>query len=139
MIEKVQVIVHREPDGRVLLLRRPPARGRVWQTVTGKVHADESHRLAARRELAEETGILAPRRLFRLGFTFEFKTARGTAREEVFVATVPRGTSVLLSEEHEAYRWVRPDVAIGLVAHEGVRTALGFFKELLDDLCVWDD
>src|SRR5580658_5719882 len=42
----------------VLLLRRPPRRGRIWVPVSGKVEpGDASFAVALRRELEEETGI----------------------------------------------------------------------------------
>lgn len=46
------------PPPRVLLLHRVPAKGGGWQPVTGRVEdADADLEAAARRELAEETGL----------------------------------------------------------------------------------
>jgi 8-oxo-dGTP pyrophosphatase MutT (NUDIX family) len=138
-VRKVQVIVRREDDDRVLLLRRPPDRGRHWQTVTGKAKKGERWRRAARRELAEETGIATPLDLSKLGLCFEFETRNGAAHEEVFVATVPRSAAVELSDEHDGYRWCRPEVAAKLVARESIREAIRRYIDWLEDLFGWDD
>ena len=43
-------------DGKTLVLKRAQPFS-FWQSVTGSLHASESHADAARRELAEETGL----------------------------------------------------------------------------------
>ena len=53
--ESVLVVVYAE-DGQVLLLERADRPG-YWQSVTGSLEWGESAASAARRELAEETGI----------------------------------------------------------------------------------
>lgn len=53
--ESVLVLVY-AVSGEVLLLQRNAPFG-FWQSVTGALEAGEDHRTAARRELAEETGL----------------------------------------------------------------------------------
>ncbi len=53
--ESVLVVVYARPD-QVLLLERRDRPG-FWQSVTGSLEPGEAPRDAARRELAEETGL----------------------------------------------------------------------------------
>ena len=75
MIRKVQVIVYtRTPDVAVLLLRRPPEHGHIWQPVTGKLEPDDpGFAEGARRELLEETGIDAAGRVIETDLEFRFQ------------------------------------------------------------------
>jgi len=48
------------PPLELLLFRRPPARGRIWVPVSGKVEpSDQDFRTALCREVEEETGFAA--------------------------------------------------------------------------------
>ncbi|MHB8584844.1 MAG: NUDIX domain-containing protein [Thermoplasmatota archaeon] len=107
----------------VLLLRRKPEIGAGWQPVTGKVEAGETHEEAARRELAEETGLEAER-LEELGLESEFVGYDGRSyRERAFVAVVGPGL-VRVGAEHEEARFVPPAEARRLLQWEENRLAL---------------
>jgi lipoyl(octanoyl) transferase len=121
----VSVTVTRD-DGRVLLLERSPARGGFWQTVTGSVEPGEAADQTAQRELAEETGLeMVPRPL-----DYVHAFARGDARspcvtqETAFVARVPQGATVRLSDEHQRFEWVTPAEALARLPFAGLREAV---------------
>jgi dATP pyrophosphohydrolase len=112
----VLVLIH-DPHNNILLLERAAHPG-FWQSVTGSQEECESLRETARREVAEETGILcAPEDLvdWRLSNRFEIlalwreRYPAGVTHnvEHVFSLCVPTGTTVATApDEHRAYRWL---------------------------------
>jgi 8-oxo-dGTP pyrophosphatase MutT (NUDIX family) len=130
MIRKVQVVVYRRaPVCAVLLLRRGPDKGRLWQPVTGKIEAvDPTPRAAAERELEEETGIGRVRRLVETGREFRFAKSSSQVVEHLFGAEVDRAAPVALSPEHVAYAWLSPEQAMERLTYpihrEGLRIVL---------------
>jgi dihydroneopterin triphosphate diphosphatase len=133
----VQVVIFAEGErGReFLLLRRVASFGAFWQTVTGSLEADETHKQAAVREVMEETGIAAREDdLIDLGLvnTFEIpplwrtRYAPGvTHNEEVcFALGVAKAEPRVDPSEHEAFAWVSFDDALKMFYWESNRRAL---------------
>lgn len=94
-----------------LTLRRGPG-GRCpgsWEAVHGHIEPGERPADAARRELAEETG-LAPLRLYNLSRVelFYQHAEDEVALVPVFVAFVPNDADVRLSAEHDRAEWLPP-------------------------------
>jgi len=120
--ESVLVVIH-TPDHQVLLIERADRPG-FWQSVTGaKDAADEPWADTARREVAEETGIVVGSpgippdalRDWQLSNVYEIypvwrhRYAPGVTHntEHVFGLCVPVGTPVILSpREHLQHVWL---------------------------------
>ena len=120
--ESVLVVIH-TTEFDVLLIERADKPGH-WQSVTGaKDHADELLFETARREVAEETGIVigsidVPARnlrdwqmhnVYEIYPVWRHRYAPGVTHntEHVFSLQVPRGVPVKLApREHLQYRWL---------------------------------
>ena len=131
--ESILVVVHAR-DGRVLMLERvtPP---RFWQSVTGSLEAGETPLEAARRELAEETGLVAAERLVDLDLNQRFPIARAWRHrfapgvtenlEHSFALEVPEAfTPVLNPAEHRRHLWLPAREALARASSWSNRNAL---------------
>jgi dATP pyrophosphohydrolase len=92
-------MVHVRRGDEFLVLRRVPAKGRYWHTVAGRVEPGESWKDAARRELLEETMLVAEPRA--IG-AFSYEPAM---EGQAFAADAPPGWEPTLDWEHDEYRW----------------------------------
>lgn len=119
----------RHPRLQILVLRRPPSRGHIWQPVTGNVDpSDNSLVEAARRELAEETGIGHPLDVVDTQVDFTFQRGRAEVRERLIGVETGGPEDVVLSDEHVDYAWLPPDEAARRleweIHREGVRCVI---------------
>jgi lipoyl(octanoyl) transferase len=111
---------------RLLLFRRPPARGSIWVPVSGKVDPeDASFEAAMRRELVEETGLRSPVRLFPLDWELPFRADNGSVwRLRAYGVEVAPGFEPRLSPEHDAWEWLGPEEALARLHYEDNRHAV---------------
>jgi len=89
MEQTIALVVAFGPDNRFLLLKRPEGvhQGGLWSLPGGKVEANETPFAAARRELAEETGLKGQD--WRLLAEHEHAYPDRTLRFHLFACRVP--------------------------------------------------
>jgi len=125
--ECVEGYLFSAPPLELLLFRRPPARGRIWVPVSGKVEpSDRDFPSALCREVDEETGLrLDPSELVDLDWHVPFRADNGaTWRLHAFAVRVPRSFVPRLSPEHEAAEWVPAEEAVRRLHFEDNREAV---------------
>jgi dATP pyrophosphohydrolase len=110
-----------------LLLRRAgdePTAG-LWLPVMGRIEPGETAARAAIRETREETG-LTPAQLYQIDpvHTFFLAATDTIQMTPVFAAPVPTDAAVVLSQEHDAFRWLSAERASAEVAWPGQRAGL---------------
>jgi 8-oxo-dGTP pyrophosphatase MutT (NUDIX family) len=117
----------------LLLFRRPPARGRIWVPISGKVEpTDRDFEAALRRELAEETGLTDPRRVVPLDWHVPFRADNGeTWRLHAYGVEVDRTFVPRLSAEHDSAAWCSPAQAIERLHFADNREAVARLLERL--------
>lgn len=115
------VLVVRRPDGRLLLHTKSFYPTGTWRLPSGGINRGEHPEAAARREIAEETGlpVQLERLLGRLTYTICGETARIPFTSYVFLAATPGGEPAVhdAAEQICGYRWVLPE-ELGEIAHQ---------------------
>ena len=142
--EEVFVVVHRPgSSGReFLVLERSPERQGYWHLVSGALEPGEEPADAARRELAEEVGLIAPvddlGKIYVYSLAEEPPEVRARFAPDVmeiivtsFVAEAPSEWEPTLDEEHVSYRWCAAEDAISLLRYPEPRDALARADEQL--------
>ena len=124
-----------------LLLHRVTKLESFWQGVTGALEGGETLLQAAAREVLEETGF-RPANIRSLDFTYSFPVIGEWRKsfgpgpveivEHVFVAEVD-GRDPTLSQEHDAWEWLTPGEAVGMLKWpnnvEGIRRCEAFLAQ----------
>jgi 8-oxo-dGTP pyrophosphatase MutT (NUDIX family) len=118
------VVYRRGKQGREYLLLDY---GRYWDLPKGHVEPGETDRVAALRELKEETGIddaqLAEN--FAHEVTYFFRTKKGLVRKTVvFFLAATQARTVTISHEHEGFVWLPFAAAVGRITYANARTVL---------------
>jgi 8-oxo-dGTP diphosphatase len=112
-VEKIVVGAIIERDGRVLILRRSPDEAflaGLHEIPSGGVEPGEDLLAALSREIKEETGLtVATVRRYANAFDYMSGSGRRT-RQLNFVIEADEGAVILNPAEHDAYRWINPDL-----------------------------
>ena len=128
--EEVLVVVYR-PGPEFLVALRSPERHGYWNPIAGGIEEGEHPDAAARRELAEESG-LDPLRLEALPIALNYVRPEGGAvAVYAYLAEAPPGFEPVLDEEHVDYRWCSAAEADALLAYPEPREAYAFVAALL--------
>lgn len=130
--ESVLVLVYTRA-GEVLMLRRRFPEG-FWQSVTGSLEWGEAATAAAKRELAEETGLMATdvedcleRNTYDIYPFFLHRYAPGTTTndEHIFRLQLDGPVPIRIDPaEHEEFRWVPREQAAAMAVSHTNRDAI---------------
>jgi len=134
--ESVLVVVYTRPHEFLLLERTSPAG--FWQSVTGSLEWDETAEQAARRELAEETGLAADglrdgecAQRFPILPQWRSRFAEDVESnlEHVWYLELPERVEVALNpQEHSQHVWLDFDAAIERVTSWTNRDAIASLR-----------
>ena len=120
-------VIAPEPSGwAVLVLQRslttrcPSA----WETVHGRIEADERPEEAAVREVREETGLACDRLYNLMVQPFYLHKLSTVELAVTFVAFVDRAQRVVLGDEHQRFEWLTVDQALERFAWPRERSGL---------------
>jgi dihydroneopterin triphosphate diphosphatase len=102
-----------------------------WETVHGRIEADERPEQAAVREVREETGLEVDR-LYNVTVQPFYLHSFGTVQlAVVFCAFVREPADVALGPEHDRLEWLTVDSALRTLHWPREREALGHVVQLL--------
>jgi 8-oxo-dGTP pyrophosphatase MutT (NUDIX family) len=140
---EIAVFVTRRGGREVLLLHRAPGGGAYWHVVAGGVEPDEAVVDAAKRELREETGLVAP--LDTVAEVTEYAYALSEEPVErrdlydprtvhvhvtCYSVTAPDDWEPTLDGEHDDYRWCPPAEACETLRWPETARALRYLLSL---------
>ncbi|MFD3157900.1 NUDIX domain-containing protein [Haloimpatiens sp. FM7330] len=113
---------------RILILKRIPERSGYWQPVCGGIEEGEEPIEAVKREVFEETGLRNIKNIIDLQYDFIYKEPKNgklmNMKDMCFALEVDDIFDVVLSDEHEKYKWCSKDEAKEYLKWEHNRVAL---------------
>jgi dATP pyrophosphohydrolase len=125
----IEAHIFREQNGKLefLLLKRSPEQyyPNLWQMVSGKIKESETAFNTALREIKEETN-LTPEKFWVAPTVNSFYAPDKDyiCLLPVFAAKVKYDCKVILSKEHNEYKWLSPEEAKNLLAWDGQRKSV---------------
>ena len=129
--EEVLVVVFR-PGPEFLVALRSPERHGYWNPIAGGVEDGEQPSDAARRELVEESGLVASGRFERIPLDLSYVRPEGmSVTIHPFLAEAPAGWEPMLDDEHVDHRWCSAEEADALLTYPQPREAYAYVARLL--------
>lgn len=119
--QKTQGVIYSTDSGKLefLILHRSPEEGGYWQPLTGTVEKNETELDCLKRELREEVGIDEhDAKISDVIHSFEWSHDGATYSEFVRGVELPRQAKIILSDEHDEYKWCGLEEALSLLKHE---------------------
>ena len=101
--------------GELLLLKRLPqkSQGDLWGFPGGKIDSDETPKVAAQREVYEETGLELNENDLKFLKLFNFDFGEKQVDFHLFSAMLPETSEIKINPgEHSAYKWLSLEEAI---------------------------
>lgn len=124
-IALASVYRRRGDDIEFLIIKRVPHDGDFWQPVTGRIEEGETPKQTAIREVTEEVGIDVHLHVSDELMRSEWLTEDGRKGIDILHAVeVAMDSEVILSEEHEDYRWLLIDDALKILKYDNNKKAL---------------
>ncbi len=133
---KLEGILFAKTGGEIkyLVLHRRPEEGNFWQPLTGTLNSDESIIECLYREIKEEIGLskLEIIDLTDEVYRFEWKRNEETILEFVYGVELNFDQNIILSNEHDQYRWCSSDEAISILDKENNKKAFEVFRSKIN-------
>ncbi len=126
------VLIKKEADTRFLILYRKANENfkEAWEFPKGLVDKGETEMQTATRELGEETGLLSkdikllPEFHDKISFFFRNQNQELVKKEVSFVLAQTNKSDIILSSEHDAYRWAPYLEAFELLTQKNTKEVL---------------
>lgn len=122
-----------EVDSQLLLLQRSPTKseGGLWGVPAGKIEENELYVNGAKRELFEETGIIAKDKDLEKLRTIYFRKPEIDFVYHLFYVSLSAKPAIQLSSEHSDYLWVSAETCQNLPLMAGAKEALDAYQDAL--------
>lgn len=119
----------------ILGLHRTPIEGNFWQPLTGTVEENESYEDCLIREINEETGIVLNDIIRHFGPIYVFTWTRDSVMytEKVYAVEIKPDTAVLISEEHDEFKWLSVQEATNLFKFQNIKDCVTLLNERLTE------
>jgi 8-oxo-dGTP pyrophosphatase MutT (NUDIX family) len=128
------ILFKRRPSQEVVCLLLQSRKWKTWGFPKGHIEANETAETAARREIAEETGLACEIiKGFEETYSYDFDQDGVHIKKEVIyrLAEAPDQNVVLTPNEHTASKWVTFQEANALLSHDDAKKMLKCAHEFL--------
>lgn len=132
---KVQGVMYCKENAKLeyLIIKRCEKDGGFWQGVTGTLEEGEKLKDCLIREIKEELGITYINNISEIKETIQWAKKTGfIITEYVFLIEIDRNINIILSDEHEDYKWCEFNEAYQLLEKENNKNTLKLINSELN-------
>lgn len=133
---KVQGVMYSKNNEKLeyLIIKRSLDDGGFWQGVTGTLEEGETLVNCLIREIREEIGIENIKNISEIKQTIQWAKKTGfVITEYVFAVELDKNSKIILSEEHDDYKWCSFEDAYEILEKENNKNTLKVLNEELTD------